>query len=166
MSRNRSVQVIGLDVGHSAVKMTYDAQGFVQRYMFPAIAAPAIQITNQEEAERAAKETVTVRNRDFFVGTTAAIQARGSVSAGLSREWLHSAEHMALIAHAKQVAYDDSFDHLVVILGLPITEYAARRESLEKIAMDVFGENIQTRVLPQPMGTYQEPRYATGIVHG
>lgn len=157
MSNHPKTQVIGLDVGHSAVKMTFDNGGSVGRYMFPSVAAPAISISNSDEAERAARETVTVRGREYFVGDTAAIQARGKVAAGLTREWIQSHEHMALIAHAHQLATEsaDQYKNRVVVLGLPVTEFDARRDPLKEIATEIFGADTQVRVMPQPMGTYQ-----------
>ncbi|WP_018871401.1 ParM/StbA family protein [Thioalkalivibrio sp. ALgr3] len=161
-----ATQVIGLDIGHSAVKMTFDKANSVNRYMFPSVAAPAIHISNSEEAQRAARETVKVRGREYFIGETASIQARGSVAAGLTREWLQSNEHMALMAHANRIAGEDAdaFSHRIVVLGLPVTEFDQRRDPLKEIAAEVFGDGVQIRVMPQPMGTYQSVMLArTGL---
>lgn len=159
MASANQTQVIGLDIGHSAVKMTFDGPSSVSRQMFPSVAAPAITISNAEEAARAARETVTVRGREFFVGETAAIQARGSVAAGLTREWMESPEHMALMAQANRLASEAVGDpaayNRVVVLGLPVVEFDTRRDQLKKLASEVFGEKSQIRVMPQPMGTYQ-----------
>lgn len=148
--------IVGLDLGHSAVKMTFDGKGTVNRHIFPALSAPAIQIRNETEAKLAAEETVSVNGRNFFVGKTAALQGKTGLSSGLSENWIASDEHSALIAMAKKVVdKEGAIGKRVYILGLPVVHFESQREQLKKIAEQQLGKDCEIRILPQPMGAYQ-----------
>ena len=67
--------VIGLDIGHSAVKIACYSQDEKERHLlFPSIAVPAFSISDDGEARRAARETVMVGSRAYFFGETARTQ--------------------------------------------------------------------------------------------
>ena len=149
--------VVGLDLGHSAVKMTFDGRsGGVERAIFPSLASPAIQIRNESEARIAAEETVTVRGRPFFVGRTAALQGKASLSTGLTSDWIDSDEHAALLAMAKQLADKQAAEgSRVFVLGLPVSQFESHKEQLRRVAQLQLGEGAEVRIMPQPMGGYQ-----------
>jgi plasmid segregation protein ParM len=66
---------IGLDIGHSAVKVALsDSKGERHHLVVPTAVCQAFRISDEIEAERAAKETVRVGNVDYFIGETAVIQ--------------------------------------------------------------------------------------------
>lgn len=148
--------VIGLDVGHSAVKMTFDGQSGVERHIFPSLAVPAIQIRNEAEAAIAQKDTVSVDGRNYFVGQTAIIQGKASLSNGLTNSWISSDEHSALLVMAKKIIDERSSSgkHLYV-LGLPIIQFESHKGILKDIAQKHFGLTSEIRVIPQPIGGYQ-----------
>lgn len=147
--------VVGLDLGHSAVKMTFDGRAGVERFMFPSLASPAIQIRNEAEARLAAEETVTVRGRSFFVGQTAALQGKAALSTGLTADWIESDEHGALLAMARRVVDKQAPEgRRLYVLGLPVQQFETHREKLKKHAAEHLGD-VEIRVMPQPMGGYQ-----------
>lgn len=151
---NRTV-VIGLDLGHSAVKMTFDGRMGVERHTYPSLACQAIAITgNVEEALLAERETVTVKGERYFVGNTAAVQGRAALSSGLTDEWIHSVDHAALMALARKVV-DSRAPHgsRLWILGLPVSLFAEHRDTLAETAAEYLDGTI--RVVPQPMGGFQ-----------
>lgn len=149
--------VIGLDLGHSAVKMTFDGKGgAIERAIFPSLASPAIQIRNEAEARMAAEETVTVRGRPFFVGQTAALQGKASLSTGLTADWINSDEHSALLGMAKRIVDKQAaVGRRMFVLGLPVQQFETHKEQLRKVAATHLGEDAEIRVMPQPMGGYQ-----------
>ena len=51
-----SHQVVGLDIGHSATKITLDTKFGVERVLYPSLATPAFKITYEAEAKRAERE--------------------------------------------------------------------------------------------------------------
>ncbi len=66
---------IGLDIGHSAVKVAVsDSKGKRHFLTIPTAVCQAIKISYEAEAERAAKETVKVGSIDYFIGDTALVQ--------------------------------------------------------------------------------------------
>lgn len=148
--------VIGLDVGHSAVKMTFDSKGTISRHLFPSLSSPTIQIRNEAEAKIAAEETVNVNGRNYFVGKTAALQGKSGLSSGLSANWISSDEHAALIAMAKKIVdKQGALGKRIYVLGLPVIHFESQKNELKKVAETQLGKDCEIRVLPQPMGVYQ-----------
>jgi plasmid segregation protein ParM len=149
--------VVGLDLGHSAVKMTFDGKGSsVDRFIFPSLASPAIQIRNEAEAKIASEETININGRNFFVGNTAAIQGKTGLSNGLTSEWITSDEHSALIAMAKRVVDNNTTDgRRLYVLGLPVVHFETHKDVLRDKASKQLGGDCEIRVIPQPIGGYQ-----------
>lgn len=152
-----SSSVIGFDLGHSSIKMTFDGNQGLHRALVPSLACSAVTIRNDAEAAKAAKETVTVRGRQWFVGETAAIHAGASIASGLSADWVASSEHAALLAHGKQLADEAKpKGNRLYVLGLPVDQFnpaqKGRLIDAATDALDTAAENIF--VLPQPMGAY------------
>ncbi|MCX8016295.1 MAG: ParM/StbA family protein [Rhodocyclaceae bacterium] len=148
--------VIGLDVGHSAVKMTFDTKAGVQRALFPSLACAAIEIRNPLEAERARQETVQVKGRDYFVGETARIQAQAELASGLTEAWIESAEHAALIKMALRIVqrYLGEDSPRLWVVGLPVGQFARDRERLAAIVRELLPPQDRIKVLQQPDAAY------------
>ena len=142
-------KAIGLDIGHSAVKVAITGKSF----FFPTAVRTAIQITDEAEARRCAKETVRVGNTSYFVGETALIQ--GAESSGLSENWIETPEHTALMVAGmnKAVEAGAAKDSLVV-MGLPAQLYGRQKARLKEIAE----KHLETEVLviSQPFGPFNE----------
>ena len=65
-------KAIGLDVGHSAVKISVDGA----KLIFPTAIIPAFVLHDEVAAMRAKRDTVKVESQTFFVGETAIAQGR------------------------------------------------------------------------------------------
>lgn len=132
--------VIGLDLGHSAVKMTFDRPDGVERALVPSLACPAIQIRNETEAVRARYETVQVKGRAYFVGETAALQGKSTLASGLTADWVDSDEHRALLAYARQIVdWRAAKGPRRYVLGLPVAQYETDRDHLKAVTSDYLG---------------------------
>ncbi len=144
--------VVGLDVGHSAVKV---AMGPSNRQIFRSLAVPAIAISDEHEAARAARETVEVNGRPWFFGETAEVQGGGAITTGLSDEWVETPEHTALLKGALSLVsrHGMTLDaKSLLVLGLPVRLFKSQGESLKQIASDLTEAEI--KVVPQPIGPY------------
>jgi len=147
--------VVGLDLGHSAVKMTFDGRNGVDRRIYPALACPAIPIRNEAEARQAALDTVHVHGRAFFVGETAALQGNMALSSGLSADWISTDEHTALMAMGRQIVDRDGIEGpRIYVLGLPISRFEDDRDKLRQIASHILTDAVEIKIVPQPMGGY------------
>jgi len=151
---------IGLDIGHSAVKLAIsDSKGERHHLVVPTAVCQAFRISDEIEAERAAKETVRVGNVDYFIGETAVVQGGINVTTGLSEDWVNTPEHTALMVGTFQKACAlAKVEHPRLVLGLPTHLYARQREKLRDIAITALGVK-DVRVVPQPMGPYFEAMF-------
>jgi len=143
--------VVGIDIGHSAVKVSTEAGHF----QFPAMVMPALTIQDANESMRSERETVTVNNRKFFYGETALAHSKGDTIFGLNDTWVQSDHHEALVAASIQelMAREIPLDpNTLIMAGLPIKSFT---ESKSLIA-DQFKKLTQAeiRVVPQPFGPY------------
>jgi plasmid segregation protein ParM len=149
--------VVGLDIGHSAVKMTFDADEGVQRAIFPSLACPAFKINNPDEAQKSRSETVEVHGQEWFVGDTARIQAQAELASGLTEGWIESREHAALVKMAQRIVDQrgsKSAKSRLWILGLPVGQFALQRERLAAIMVDLLPSSDRVKVLQQPDAAY------------
>jgi plasmid segregation protein ParM len=151
---------IGLDIGHSAVKVAVsDSKGKRNAFIIPTALCQAFKISDEAEAERAARETVRVGNVDYFIGETAVIQGGINVTSGLSEDWVSTPEHTALMIGAFKKAKEFAgVDQPKLVLGLPTHLYSRQREKLREIASNALPVN-DVRVVPQPMGPYFEAMF-------
>lgn len=148
--------VVGLDIGHASVKITFDTHFGVARYVLPSFVFPAMPIRNKFEAQLAAAETVQVDGRAFFVGNTAFLYSRGGLCTGLNSEWIRTIQHRALLAMALKVIDDQAPDgERTFVLGLPVSQYELKRQFLIEAATEILGQNAQIIVVPKPFGGYQ-----------
>lgn len=146
------MSVISLDIGHSAVKVAADDKQF----LFPTAAALATDLTVAEARSAAKADTVTLGDKTYFVGETAVTHTGDSVLDGLSDDWIHTEEHLALMKsgyeRALQATGDASAD---VVLGLPSRLFGAQSKDLASLAsqwLQVPPNKI--KVLPQALGAF------------
>lgn len=151
---------IGLDIGHSAVKVAVsDHKGKRHFLTIPTAVCQAIRISDEAEAERAAKETVKVGSVDYFIGDTAIIQGGVNVTSGLSEDWVSTPEHTALMIGCYQKALAlAGVKQPKLVLGLPTHLYSRQKDKLRETAVTALGVN-DVRVVPQPMGPYFEAMF-------
>lgn len=152
-------QVVGLDVGHSAVKMTFDVTKGEppRRHIIPTVVAPGFDIVNSTEASRAEAETVTVDGKHYFVGATALIQAGAETHAGLSEDWITKPQHRALVAAARKCVERASGQPDVRrtwVVGLPCGIYDRDREVLRETVQQIVPKNDRVVVMQQPDAVY------------
>ncbi|MFA7523500.1 MAG: ParM/StbA family protein [Halothiobacillaceae bacterium] len=148
--------VIGLDVGHSSVKVVAASSSGRHQFLFPSVAIPAFAISDEGEARIAAMETVAVGQRKFFVGETALVQSCGQPPAlGLTNDWIETPEHSALIAGAAKKLERHGLDlrNCLVVTGLPSALHTHQKARMR----EVVRQQIQAEVLvaPQPFGPLQ-----------
>lgn len=144
--------MIGLDIGHSTVKI---AAG-TTRLIFPTAACPAATLAVEESARSAKADTVRVNGRDYFVGQTALIHTAGRLLDGLSDDWIETPEHLALMVsgyHRGRASIDD--EDPILVMGLPSRLHAAQHQRLRELAvMHLSIPMERVRVQPQPVGAF------------
>ena len=151
--------VIGLDIGRSSVKAvtrTRNGNG-PHKLAFPAVVANAFDISTESEQTRAAIETVTINERSYFYGDTAAIQTRADIDSGLRDDWIFTDEHKALFLGAiKRLKHEglDRSDEALVVVGLPGKLFSNQKAQLRESLKSVFPKGSIV-VMPQPLGPYQ-----------
>lgn len=147
------MEVIGLDIGHSAVKVA-TSQG---RIIFPTAATKAINLPVPEAAAAAAIDTVTVNGGDaYFVGETALIHSTANLLDGLTDEWIETPEHLALLTAGYQrgLAATGEAD-AILVLGLPSRLHQRQYQRLSDLAAAHLQiPRHRVRVLPQPLAAY------------
>lgn len=150
--RTTPMSVISLDIGHSAVKVAADEHQF----LFPTAAAVATDLTVSEAQAAAKIDTVVLGDKTYFVGETAVTHTGDGVLDGLSDDWIHTQEHLALMKsgyeRALQATGDSSAD---VVLGLPSRLFGAQAKELAALAsqwLQVPPNKI--KVLPQALGAF------------
>lgn len=142
---------IGLDIGHSAVKV---ATG--EFLIFPTAATPAVNLSVDAANSSAKTDTVRVGSESYFVGDTAVIHSNGRVLDGLRDDWISSDEHAALLVAGYQKAIRTlGSDSAVVVLGLPSRLHGSQKDRLREIAAAnlLIGKDM-VHVLPQPLAAY------------
>lgn len=146
------MNVIGLDIGHSAVKVAAGGESIV----FPTAAAAAMDLAVGEAAAAAKEDTAVVNGKPYFVGKTALIHTNGQLVDGLRDDWIESDEHTALLVSGFQRGIKALGDpEPLVVLGLPSRLHGRQHARLVELAVMHLGlpkQNI--RVLPQPLGAY------------
>jgi len=147
--------VIGLDIGHSAVKVVGVSGGRRKTAVFPSQVSGAFHISDEQERRVAEMDTVSVGGVKYFTGETARIQGGSNVVVGLSDDWIESPQHEALLLSAlgkmrrEGVSLEDGG---ILVLGLPSSLYDRQKDTLRKLAERHVKADI--KVLRQPMGGY------------
>ncbi len=145
---------LGLDIGHSAVKVA--TRGGTR--LFPSCVCAAIPISDRAEARRAEGDTFSAPDgNSYFVGETAQIQGSNGGPVGLYDRWIDTPEYAVLIkaAYAAARAIDPPLPgahHGLVVMGLPASLYASQSKRLISLARDLLG--IDVLVVPQPYAPY------------
>ena len=116
--------VIGLDIGRSTVKAVTRSRigNGSHKLVFPAIVANAFEISTEAEQKRTAIETVSINNKNYFFGDTAAIQTTSDIDSGLRDDWILTDEHKALFLGAIQRLKHEGLERseeALVVVGLP-----------------------------------------------
>lgn len=146
------MEVIGLDIGHSAVKIAAGEK----RIMFPTAATPAVQLGLEEAQASAKADLARVKGKDFFVGDTALIHTNGALLDGLRDDWIETDEHAALLVSGYQrgLAATGDADSMLV-LGLPSRLHNRQATRLGDLAaMLLQMDRSKVVVVPQPLGAY------------
>ena len=158
MASNRTC--IGFDVGRSAVKLVA-VHGSKQKIektevTYPSAFSPAVRITDDREAARAATETVSVDGQNYFVGETAVLQGRDDLIAGLSDDWAFTKQHAALFLSGLKKLEAEGVPGVataVIVAGLPARLYAHQKASYAAELSKHAGQ-AEIKVVPQPLGPY------------
>jgi len=149
---------IGFDVGRSSVKIVAARAGVRQELLFPSAVCPAFTINDEQGAARAAAETVFVDGRNYFIGETALLQGGDDLSGGLRDDWVYSEQHAALfLGGLKKLSTTGmtGIETALIVVGLPGALYASQKAGLGQ-ALGKLVPRAEIRVMPQPMGPYQE----------
>ncbi|XXG30199.1 MAG: ParM/StbA family protein [Ferrovum myxofaciens] len=151
--------VIGLDIGHSTVKVAYaNLAGEPQTIIFPSAVSPAIEISDDSESKRAQDDTVTIAGNHLFIGDTAEVQGRRNTQNNVSETWIESMEYQALTAGAikKLIQAGANIDQsTMVVVGLPTSLYKSQRDKLRELTQKIVGYTHEVKVLPQSLGAFQ-----------
>lgn len=142
---------IGLDIGHSAVKVAA-----IHPILFPTAAMPAVELAVGEASTAAKDDTVWVGSRRFFVGDTAIIQSGGRAINGLTDDWIDSDEHNALmVAGYRKALRQFGTQSASVALGLPSRLYKTQKARLRaRAAMLLSLPQERIYVVPQPLAAF------------
>lgn len=148
---------IGFDIGRSAVKIVavYGNHEHLE-LSFPSAFSPAIKITDDREAARAAAETVTIDGGLYFFGDTAVMQGRDDLIAGLSDDWVFTKQHAALLLGGMQkltAAKVPDVERALVVVGLPARLYGHQKGDYAA-AVSKLVDRAEVKVVPQPLGPY------------
>ncbi|MBT2179660.1 MULTISPECIES: ParM/StbA family protein [Ralstonia] len=147
------MKAIGLDVGHSAVKLAYSRGALPETALIPTAVVPAFTIYDDGAAKRAARETVQVGGRSYFVGETAIAQGGMRTTPGLFEDWVQTSQHDALLLAGQRLAIESGADEeALIVLGLPAGLYARQRDALRERASRLLGTEVM--VMSQPFGPF------------
>jgi plasmid segregation protein ParM len=149
------VKAIGLDVGHSAVKVAFSRGAAQDSALIPTAVVPAFSLYDEAAAKRADRDTVQVDGRHYFVGDTAISQGGMRTTPGLHEDWVQTAQHDALLLAGKRRAVEQGADEdALIVLGLPASLYARQRDALRERASRLLGSEVM--VMSQPFGPFSQ----------
>lgn len=152
---------IGMDIGHSAVKLSFQSphqpDGEITHITFPATAIPAFMIQDDAERKLSQQDQVLVPatsqhgDGSFFTGDTAITHGSQSVT-GLHFDWIKTAEHSALIMAAKKKLDQAGVrqENRVIVMGLPVSSFGAQKDILRQIA-NVLMPAATIKIVMQPI---------------
>lgn len=147
------MDVIGLDIGHSTVKIAAGNQHVI----FPTAATRAVDLHVEDDRDSAKADLVRLPGQgEFFVGRTALIHTNGNLLDGLRDDWIETDEHHALLVsgfnRAKKLL---GTSDVLLVLGLPSRLHGAQKNRLTELAVMHLGlPKDQIVVIPQPLGAY------------
>ena len=137
--RPQGMASIGIDVGHSAVKIVaalLDAPHLAQRWTdtIKSVVMPHATLTDADSARDALRDTVTVNGAHYYVGDTALTQSQPVNFSGESRDWIATTTHDALVtaAYRRALAGLGATPRVIhLALGLPTAFFASQKETLK-----------------------------------
>jgi plasmid segregation protein ParM len=147
---------VSMDVGHSCVKLLlalphYPAVRLAVKIPTVVYDATSVIISNDETRRRADLETVSLRDRRYFIGNTAIRQGRATAFTGQDRDWTATDAHDVLVIGAWQkglqelATWQAANKHLVkpptkiaLVLGLPAAFFTHQKEALQKRVHDLI----------------------------
>lgn len=147
---------VGLDIGRSGIKIAIrnGRPQIVELDIIPSSACPTIPLVDQDEAARAAEETVTVDGEDWWFGETAVIHGQGQ-SPGNYQGWVTSPEYIVLIHGALKKLVARGFEEpYKIVAGLPSEAGQELRDKVTKLIQDAAGPSSRVKVVAQPAGIY------------
>lgn len=146
------MDVIGLDIGHSTVKVAAGSEHII----FPTAATRAVALHVEEASASAKNDLVRVGGQEYFVGRTALIHTNGNLLDGLRDDWIETDEHQALMVSgfnraSKVLGTSD----VLLVMGLPSRLHGAQKNRVVELAVMHLGlPKDQVVVIPQPLGAY------------
>lgn len=151
---------VGLDIGHSAVKICWQQTSQVEKSIFPSAVSPAVVLSDYETARRAAGETVSISGTNYFYGETAVVQAGQSAPTGLVANWVKTNEYKVLCAAVadRLERAGVSLKNAVVVCGLPSSQVQSQSDGLRELMLAIF-PHAEIKIFPQPMGAYAYHRF-------
>jgi len=147
-----SIFAAGLDVGHSAVKIS---TSFFSSIIKTAVCRE-IQISDESEARRARDETVDVPGHGrYFFGETALVQGVNAGSLGLSDSWIETPEYAALVLAGlrKITRASNGAAPSIIVMGLPAALYARQKRPLLDLSARIL-PGTRIVVAPQSYAPY------------
>lgn len=151
------VTVIGLDVGHSAVKMVVRGS-HPFRTCFHSLACTSFPIPGDTKADQTAEDTVVVNGVSYYVGETAYFQRdrhSNTSDMGLHGDWISTPQYEALIRGALQKAElrGNDMSQLVIVNGLPQSDLVSKKPILDSLLKKI-APNAVIKTVSQPMGAF------------
>lgn len=146
---------IGMDIGHSAVKLAWNDKQAPRSLIFPSAVVPYFPISEENTRKQAELDLVVIDGKSFYVGETAARQSATSVT-GLSMDWINTKEHAALIVAANEKLTRLGVPVLgrIIILGLPVSSFSRQKDALLAESNRLL-PNTTIHVYPQPLCAFQ-----------
>lgn len=150
------MNIIGIDVGHSSVKLAADVQGKVVTTMIPTFVCPAVSLSDEAEQARAILETIELNGIQYFFGETARLQGQMRNPTGSFDDWISTPQHTVLLLASFDWAAKQGLEaqNSVVLLGLPSNLFMRQKAQLKQLVQELTGAK-QVIVMPQPVGLYQ-----------
>lgn len=144
--------VVGLDVGHSAVKIAVDTS----HETIQSAAAPAIELTTDSAKAAAKASTVSLGKEKWLVGDPALVHTFGRVADGLRDDWITTKEFAALLkAGYERASHLMGGDAEMVVVGLPSRLFSQQYEKLLNLTGATLGlDKDSIRVVPQPYAAF------------
>lgn len=149
--------IIAIDAGRSAVKVAYSCGTQSGEFIFPSVVSKARHLSNEQTAQNAKRETVTIDGADYFVGQTAIEQTAGASYVGLSDDWTDRVEYKALVASAMaRIEQRGVQFHAppVIVVGAPSNVFSSKRKDIAQRTKEALGDDLEVMVLPQAGGAY------------
>lgn len=147
--------VIGLDIGHSAVKIAVGSTTDI----FPAFAIPAATSSVASVDSVSAQDTVQVDGAPYFVGQSALVHSPDLALDDLREGWIETPEHTALLlaGYRRGLALAGSADasEPIVALGLPSRLYQSQVARLTELAQLHLGlPKARIVAIPQALAAF------------